>query len=691
MPQIPRKLVYYDKNQLKVGEGGAGNAKSGTNPPATNAYRLPYSQVPQHQQYQQQQQQQQHHTKNHLRAAIKNVAIQQQQLPYNQPNILYAAPPNAAYHYERIPQQPQQQIQIPVVPPVPAQRGQQKSIQYVIAIPLSYLRQFQQQILHQQQQEQLQVFKGQQQPQQQQQLQPLPVYSIAGPLARDNHGAYRPFHRFAPTAVNDVSSGTPQQQQTVSVAAASQHLLPASAASPGYVTQYIQIPASVLLAAAQSAQVQLQQQQRPIHLPQNLYQQQPQIQLQQPIHQHQQQQQQHAQTLAPQLYYYQPQQQFQLQHQQQQQQQVQLKQSQPSPLLTSPPVYVHPIQQQLQQPTQQHQTFQHLAEQQQQQQQQINVGKQQHSHRVRGVRPTVTFTPSQYDSSVTAYESEEKAQLVALQAPAHTNLKAHTHTNAHSQQYIAQAPLAPAQQHQLHQHQPTATAHQLVQAKAPEVYEHIIPYSPQYIEQYQVQQQHQQPQQQPRHHQAHRLQIQPQQHNQLVDHLNNLQISQGTHGPTPLPFLRLHTPAATGVTPIYNLNTVTTPAIQQPFFSGTYQPAFTPLGEPSKVTSFTNVLLQPFVGHSSSFASPEIGTAVADSLPFIHHTGGVRYATHLYHPPTSAATLVAGNNKQHNSVGAQAHPSPRILNTAGEGKVSAASSAKVTSTVSASPTIVKYP
>ncbi|KAM7347094.1 uncharacterized protein ACRADG_006752 isoform 4-T4 [Cochliomyia hominivorax] len=529
--------VYYDKNQLKVGEGGAGNAKSGTNPPATNAYRLPYSQVPQHQQYQQQQQQQQHHTKNHLRAAIKNVAIQQQQLPYNQPNILYAAPPNAAYHYERIPQQPQQQIQIPVVPPVPAQRGQQKSIQYVIAIPLSYLRQFQQQILHQQQQEQLQVFKGQQQPQQQQQLQPLPVYSIAGPLARDNHGAYRPFHRFAPTAVNDVSSGTPQQQQTVSVAAASQHLLPASAASPGYVTQYIQIPASVLLAAAQSAQVQLQQQQRPIHLPQNLYQQQPQIQLQQPIHQHQQQQQQHAQTLAPQLYYYQPQQQFQLQHQQQQQQQVQLKQSQPSPLLTSPPVYVHPIQQQLQQPTQQHQTFQHLAEQQQQQQQQIN----------------------------------------------------------------------------------------------------------------------------------------------------------GTHGPTPLPFLRLHTPAATGVTPIYNLNTVTTPAIQQPFFSGTYQPAFTPLGEPSKVTSFTNVLLQPFVGHSSSFASPEIGTAVADSLPFIHHTGGVRYATHLYHPPTSAATLVAGNNKQHNSVGAQAHPSPRILNTAGEGKVSAASSAKVTSTVSASPTIVKYP
>ncbi|XP_037828109.1 putative uncharacterized protein DDB_G0271606 [Lucilia sericata] len=610
--------VYYDKNQVTPGEG-AGNAKSNTNSQAANAYRAQYSQVA-HQQQQQQQ------NKNHIRVAAKN-PLQQQQI----------------------------QLQAPVSLPAQQRGQQQKQIQYVLAIPLSYLRQIQQQLIHQQQQEQpthLQVYKGQQQPQQQQQqqqqIQAIPVYSIAGPLARDHNGAYRPFHRFAPTAVNDVSTGA--QHQTASALPNTQPLAPASPAPPGYITQYIQIPASALLAAVQSAQVQQQQQQRPVHLPQNVYQQQqPQLQLQPPIHQ------QHVQAQAPQLIYYQPQQQQQL--------------KQPSHALTSPPVYGYNVNQ-LQQPTQQHQTYEHLTEQQQQ-----NVGKQQ-PHRVRGVRPTVNLTPSQYDTNAAAYEHEEKAQLVALQAPStHQNLNTHSHTNAHSQQYIAQAPLAQQQQQQQ-----TAPAHQVVQA--PEAFDHVVHYNPQYVQHFQEQAQQQQRQPQ---HQPHRLHIQPQ-HAPLVEHLNNLPFSQGIHGPTPLPFLRLH-PAA-GVTPFFP------PGIAQPFVSSGFQPPFTPIGMPSKVTSFTNVLLQPFVGHPSSFHTPEIGTAVAgsaDSLPFIHQNGGIRYGTHLYHPPTSATSVLAGN-KQHNS--AAAHPAPRVLSTTGEGKVSA-SSAKATvvagAAVAGSPTVVKYP
>ncbi|KNC22660.1 hypothetical protein FF38_05299, partial [Lucilia cuprina] len=643
--------VYYDKNQVTPGEG-AGNAKSNTNPQTANAYRAQYSQVA-HQQQQQQQ------NKNHIRVAAKNVGIQQQQQQQlqqhnQQQNILYAVPQNPTYHYERNPQQQplqQQQIQLQTPVSLPAQqRGQQqKQIQYVLAIPLSYLRQMQQQLIHQQQQEQpshLQVYKGQQQPQQQQ-IQAIPVYSIAGPLARDHNGAYRPFHRFAPTAVNDVSTGA--QHQTASALPNTQPIAPASPAPPGYITQYIQIPASTLLAAIQSAQVhqtQQQQQQRPVHLPQNVYQQQQQqLQLQPPIHQ------QNVQTQAPQLIFYQPQQQQQL--------------KQPSHALTSPPVYGYNVNQ-LQQPTQQHQTFEQLTEQQQQQQQ--NVGKQQ-THRVRGVRPTANLIPSQYDTNAAAYEHEEKAQLVALQAPAHQNLNTHSHTNAHSQQYIAQAPLAQQQQQQQ-----TAPTHQVEQA--PEAFDHVVHYNPQYVQHYQEQaQQQRQPQ-----HQPHRLHIQPQ-HAPLVEHLNNLPFSQGIHGPTPLPFLRLH-PAA-GVTPFFP------PAIAQPFVSSGFQPPFTPIGMPSKVTSFTNVLLQPFVGHSSSFHTPEIGAAVAgsaDSLPFIHQNGGIRYGTHLYHPPTSATSLLAGN-KQHNS--AATHPAPRVLSTTGEGKVSA-SSAKAT-VGAGSPTVVKYP
>lgn len=322
--------------------------------------------------------------------------------------------------------------------------------------------------------------------------------------------------------------------------------------------------------------------------------------------------------------------------------------------------HVNPLQQQQQQPSQQHQTFQHLAEQQQ------NVGKQ--PPRVRGVRPTAVFA-----SSAGAYETEEKAQLVALQAPAHTNLNTHTHTNAHSQQFIAQSPVTQQQ---------AAPAHQVVPAQAPKAYEHVVHYNPQYVQHYQEKQQ-----QSLQHRQPHRLQIQPHQHTPLVEHLNNLPFSQGIHGPTPLPFLRIH-PAAAEVTPLYNM--VSPPAIPQPFISGAFQPPFTPLGLPSKVTSFTNVLLQPFVGHPSSFSAPEIGTAVAgsaDSTNFIHPAGGIHYGAHLYHPPTSATTVLAGN-KQHNTAIAAA---PRVLTSTGEAKISASSAKASVAAVAGSPTIVKYP
>lgn len=299
----------------------------------------------------------------------------------------------------------------------------------------------------------------------------------------------------------------------------------------------------------------------------------------------------------------------------------------------------------------------------------------QQPHRVRGVRPTANSKPSQYDTSAVAYENDGKAQLVTFQAPAHINLNTHSHTNAHSQQYIA--PSGPVAQQQ---QQSAPTHQQAVQAQAPEAYEQVTHYNPQYVQHHLGQQQ----QQQLRQHQPHRLQIQQplqsqQQHVPLVEHINNLPFSQAIQGPTPLPFLRLQ-PAA-GVTPFFP------PALPHSFLSGSFQPPFSPLGTPSKVTSFTNVLLQPFVGHPPSFSSAEI----ASSGPFMHQNGGVRYATHVYHPPTSATSLLAANNKNHNSaVVSQLHPAPRVLNTAGDVKVSAAS-AKADIAVAASPTIVKYP
>lgn len=128
------------------------------------------------------------------------------------------------------------------------------------------------------------------------------------------------------------------------------------------------------------------------------------------------------------------------------------------------------------------------------------------------------------------------------------------------------------------------------------------------------------------------------------------------------------------------------------FVSGGFQPSFAPLGMPSKVTSFTNVLLQPFVGHSSSVPATEITAAAggggADALPFLHSSGGVRYSTHLYHPPTSAATLLNAN-KQLNPA---AHPDARILHAPGEVKISATSAkSSVPPVVVGTPAIVKYP
>lgn len=292
----------------------AGSAKSGASSQTASAFRGQYNQVATQPQ---QQPQQPLINKNDLRTAAKNAGAQQ---PAQQ-EILYAVPQNPSNHYERVPQQQHQPHQVPV-----AQRSQQKQSQYVIAIPLSYLRQLQHQLVQHTQQElpsNLQIYKGQQQQQFQMQLQPQQqqqaIYSIAGPLARDHQGAYRPFHRFALTPVNDVSTAGIQQHQIGSPAPIPPPAIASAPAPPGYVTQYVQIPAGVLMAALQSAQVQPQQ--RPVHLAQPVYQQQhPQQQYQpQPLQQQQQlqpqiqyqqsvpqQQQQHIQAPASQIFYLQP-------------------------------------------------------------------------------------------------------------------------------------------------------------------------------------------------------------------------------------------------------------------------------------------------------------------------------------------------------------------------------------------------
>ncbi|TMW43516.1 hypothetical protein DOY81_011404, partial [Sarcophaga bullata] len=575
-----QQVYYGNKNAV-----AAGNAKNGASSQPASGFRGQYSQVATQTQQQQQQQQQPLLNKN----AGKNVGARQQQV---QQQILYAVPQNPPNHYERVSQQTPLQQQ-----PVPVQR---KQTQYVIAIPLSYLRQLQQQLVQHpqqlQQQEQpsnLQIYKGLQQFQLQPQQQQQAIYSIAGPLARDHQGAYRPFHRFALTPVNDVSTAGIQHHQIGSPAPIPPPALAPAPAPPGYVTQYVQIPASVLMAALQSAQ--LQPQQRPVHLAQPVYQQQhphqqqfqqqalqqppqqqlqPQVQYQQTIPQ--QQQQQHIQAPASQIFYLQPNPQQQLQ---------------PSQALTAPPVYAIYC-------TRSYSTASTVSSD--------------------CAGPTITIprhlrascSPSPPLQSSTACGTTTTTAAIATILCNTSNIdfkynrqhRHHSYNRHHTTSATATSPSSPSpQQHQ--QQQPQA--------------QHSTPF---------------------------------------VEHLNNFQLSQGIHGPTPLPYLDLHPPSA--VAPYYNFN-VLPPTVPQPFGTSALQSPFTPLGIPNKVASFTNVVFQPFGGHAAPYHVQEINSAVAgspDTVPYFHQAGGVRYGTHVLHPPTSAATYLAGGKP---TAAVVTHPSPR--------------------------------
>ncbi|XP_073831738.1 uncharacterized protein [Musca autumnalis] len=657
------------------------------------AYQRPYSQVAVA--YQQPQEQQpslatQHKQIVRVVAKNNNNGIQQKDVQYvtvpHQHNA--AAPP--AFNYERLPlQYLQQQLQQQI------ERGHQRPqrVQYIIAIPMSYLRQLQQQ---QQQQSHL---PQQNNGHQQQSFPQLHAYSLqpgytvaAGPLARDHHGTYRPVHRFSPTAINDVqqiNAGGQHQQQPSQ-----------TSATPGYVTQYIQVPASVLLAAAQATQV--YQSPASAHSPP------PPASVaaaaappppqQQVVYHHQPTQQHHQQepiSQQPQYYYY-PQQPQQQQHQQQPQQQLKpappVSHVAPPPL--PPPLYAYQPQEQ-QQATQQYEQHQqappavqyqvqHLQPEQLQQQQQLNVvGKQQDE---------AAYSHPHHPHSNGQHES---AQVVP--------------------QELAQKTLAPP---------PPPAAPALVPQQT---YQPVVHYNPQYLLQYEQPQlpakhhlKYQQPQLQLQHvhinpshlnsnpqphphAQPHRFQLQaapqpppPQpsspasspnvpQQTTIVDNLNNLAYSQPTtiQGPTPVPYTHLAPP------PLGSTLHIAPPppaAVVTPFYHplppNALQPAFSPLGIPSKVTSFTNVLLQPFAhghGHGPTYqTTPEIGP-VGSTLPFYNHAGGLQYSSHLYHPPTSVSAIV---NK------AVASPAAAIRTSAKAPSSSATAKAQVTD---GSRTIVKYP
>ncbi|XP_061400460.1 uncharacterized protein LOC133336188, partial [Musca vetustissima] len=651
-----------------------------------SAYQRPYSQVAVA--YQQPQEQQPSLVAQHKQivrvVAKNNNGIQQKEIQYvtappHQHNGGVAAVP--AFNYERLPlQYLQQQLQQQLLERGPSHHQHQRpqQVQYIIAIPMSYLRQLQN--LQQQQQHQQSHLSQQQQQNNGHQQQSIPQlhsfalqpgYSIAaGPLARDHHGTYRPVHRFSPTAINEVqqhsNSAGGQQHQAG-------HQASAAPASPGYITQYIQVPASALLAAAQQAQLY----QRPVsaHTPaapppppsppqQVVYQ-------HQPSQQHQPQQQQEPISQQPQYYYY-PQQQLQQQHHPPQPQHQALKASPPvaqqhiaapAAVPASPPLYAYQIQEQ--QPTQQHEyhqqappsvqyQVQHLQPEQLQQQQLNVVGKQQQQHQ----QPEQAL----YRQSHHAHgQQQESAQVVP--------------------QELVQKTLAPPPPPSL----PTAPV-------LPEhSYEPVVHYNPQYLVQYeqpQLQQQkhhlkYQQPQLQLQHvhinpshlnsnpqpshtlspQPSHRFQLHtpsppppspptaPHQHQPtaIVDNLNNLPYSQAViQGPTPVPFTHLAPPPAALGPPTLHIApppaaAAMTPYYHHPLLTNSLQPAFAPLGIPSKVTSFTNVLLQPFAhghGHGPTYqTTPEIGP-VGSTLPYFNHDGGLQYSSHLYHPPTSVSAIV---------------------------------------------------
>ncbi|XP_037884225.1 putative uncharacterized protein DDB_G0291608 [Glossina fuscipes] len=169
----------------------------------------------------------------------------------SQQNIVYAVPHNTPQNRERNPHiqsalQQQQEQQAHSLQPQPVQHvvraalPQPQKIQYVIAIPMSYLRQLQQQLVQQQQQ----------------QLHPQPQHVNQAPTQQalvaspsiTTVGGLRFAHRFNPSSGSDI---TPVAGLTK---------VPSL---PGYTTQLVQIPTSVLVAAAQAAAAY----QRPNHQP----------------------------------------------------------------------------------------------------------------------------------------------------------------------------------------------------------------------------------------------------------------------------------------------------------------------------------------------------------------------------------------------------------------------------------------
>ncbi|XP_058976813.1 uncharacterized protein LOC101889826 [Musca domestica] len=672
------------------------------------AYQRPYSQVAVA--YQQPQEQQPSLVTQHkqiVRVVGKNNGQQQKDIqyvaappPHSAPHPhQHNGPPVAAFNYERLPlQYLQQQLQQHLIERGPGhQRPQQ--VQYIIAIPMSYLRQLQQQQQQQQQQHHQQSHLPQQNNGHQQQSIPQlhafaiqPGYSIAaGPLARDHQGTYRPVHRFSPTAINNVQqiNAGGQHQAT--------HHSASAPAPPGYITQYIQVPASALLAAAQAAQVY----QRPAssHSPASPA---PASTPQQVVYQHQPAQQQQQEPILqqqPQYYYY-PQQQH--QHQPPQQ----LKPAPPAPshaasspplAPASPPLYAYQIQEQ--QPTQQYEQHQQAPSPVQYQVQHLQPEQQQQLNVV-GKQPDQALYRQPHQHQHHPHGQQESAQVVAVP------------------QELAQKTLAPPP--------PPPPAAPVVPEHS---YEPVVHYNPQYLVQYeqpQHQQKHhlkyqQQPQLQLQHvhinpshltsnppthalsPQPHRFQLQAapsqpqppppsptvaQQQTTIVDNLNNLPYSQATiQGPTPVPFTHLAPPALGGPTlhigpPPPPPAAAMTPYYHHPLLPNTLQPAFAPLGIPSKVTSFTNVLLQPFAhGHGPTYqTTPEIGP-IGSALPYFNHAGGIQYGSHLYHPPTSVSAIV-------NKVAAPAVASPAAaIRTSAKGS---SATAKAPGT-DGSRTIVKYP
>uniref|UniRef100_A0A1B0G2K5 Uncharacterized protein n=1 Tax=Glossina morsitans morsitans TaxID=37546 RepID=A0A1B0G2K5_GLOMM len=240
--------AVYDKSPTSGGSGGVGvggihyaSDVAKSNP---LAYRGPFS--PAVYQQQQQQQQQQKQTLKHSGGNAGGAVISQQ-------NIVYAVPHNSPQNRERNPHiqsalQQQQEQQAHSLQPQPVQHvvraalPQPQKIQYVIAIPMSYLRQLQQQLVQQQQQQQ------QLNPQLQHVNQPPTQQALVASPSITTVGGLRFAHRFNPSSGNDITS----------VAG-----LPKVPSLPGYTTQLVQIPTSVLVAAAQAAAAY----QRPNHQP----------------------------------------------------------------------------------------------------------------------------------------------------------------------------------------------------------------------------------------------------------------------------------------------------------------------------------------------------------------------------------------------------------------------------------------